>query len=137
LNAVLIDTSVIVALLDRSEQRHAECVQLCRQLECALITCEAAVAEACYLLRNLGNASKTVLENVDAGIFQVPYRLTGRSRAVIDLMRKYANIPMDFADACLVDMATEYRLSRILTLDNDFALYRWGRNRPFELMPGT
>jgi predicted nucleic acid-binding protein len=136
LNAILIDTSVIVALLDRSERRHAECVQLSRQLECALITCEAVVAEACYLLRNLSNASKTVLANVEAGIFQVPYRLTGRTRAVMDLMGKYANIPMDFADACLVDMATQYRMPRILTLDNDFAFYRWGRNRAFEVMPG-
>jgi hypothetical protein len=47
-------------------------------------------------------------------------------------MRKYASVPMDFADACLVDMATQYQTGRILTLDADFRLYRWGRNRPFE-----
>jgi predicted nucleic acid-binding protein len=135
LNAVLIDTGVIVALLDRSEQRHVECVRVCRQLESALITCEAVVAEACYLLRNLRNASRVVLANVEAGIFQVPYRLAGRGAAVMELMGKYANIPMDFADACLVDMATQYQIPRILTLDKDFAFYRWGRNRAFEVMP--
>jgi predicted nucleic acid-binding protein len=35
---------------------------------------------------------------------------------------------MDFADACLVDMAGKYRSGRILTLDGDFEIYRWGRN---------
>jgi predicted nucleic acid-binding protein len=41
---------------------------------------------------------------------------------------------MDFADACLVDMASELRCGRVLTLDADFRIYRWGRNRPFELL---
>jgi predicted nucleic acid-binding protein len=41
---------------------------------------------------------------------------------------------MDFADACLVDMADEYQTSRILTLDGDFNIYRWGKNRPFDLV---
>jgi predicted nucleic acid-binding protein len=43
---------------------------------------------------------------------------------------------MDFTDACLVDMATAYRTGRILALDRDFRVYRWGRNRPFDpLLP--
>jgi predicted nucleic acid-binding protein len=41
---------------------------------------------------------------------------------------------MDLADACLVDLATEMGTGRILTLDSDFKIYRWGRNRPFELL---
>ncbi len=41
---------------------------------------------------------------------------------------------MDFADACLVDMATDMRTGRILTLDHHFQIYRWGRNRPFDLL---
>jgi hypothetical protein len=55
-------------------------------------------------------------------------------RDVLKLMRKDADIPMDFADACLVDMASDYQTGRILTLDADFYTYRWGRNRPFELL---
>ena len=41
---------------------------------------------------------------------------------------------MNFADACLVDMAGQLASGRILTLDADFRFYRWGRNRPFELL---
>ena len=99
-----------------------------------LITCEAVIAESCYLLRDIEGAAPAVLENVDRGIFQIPYRLTGNAGGVLKLMRKYADAPMDFADACLVDMASDYRTGRILTLDSDFRIYRWGRNRPFELL---
>jgi predicted nucleic acid-binding protein len=123
-----------VALLDRSERHHRECVDTVSALEAALITCEAVIAESCYLLREIRGAAAAVLENVDRGIFQVPYRLTGNATGLIKLLRKYADVPMDFADACLVDMASDYQTGRILTLDADFRIYRWGRNRPFELL---
>jgi predicted nucleic acid-binding protein len=123
-----------VALLDRSEQHHRECVDTVSALGAPLITCEAVIAESCYLLRDIGGTAAAVLENVDRGIFQIPYRLAGNAGGVRKLMRKYADAPMDFADACLVDMASDYRTGRILTLDSDFRIYRWGRNRPFELL---
>jgi predicted nucleic acid-binding protein len=41
---------------------------------------------------------------------------------------------MDLADACLVDLATHLRTGRILTFDSDFRIYRWGRNRLFEIL---
>ena len=103
-------------------------------LEAPLVTCEAVIAESCYLLRAMEGAA--VLENVDRGIFQIPYRLAGNASGVLKLMRKYADAPMDFADACLVDMASDYQTGRILTLDADFRVYRWGKNRPFELLLG-
>jgi predicted nucleic acid-binding protein len=103
-------------------------------LEAPLITCEAVIAEACYLLREVRGAPAAVLENVDRGVFQVPYRLTGSASAILRLMRRYSRVPMDFADACLVDMAATYRTGRILTLDGDFRIYRWDRNRPFDLL---
>jgi predicted nucleic acid-binding protein len=134
LTPVLLDTGCIVALLDRSEQHHRQCVAAVAALGQPLITCEAVIAESCYLLRGIAGAGSAVLENVERGVFQIPYRLAGKANGVLGLMRKYADAPMDFADACLVDMASEYRTGRILTLDADFRTYRWGRTRPFELL---
>jgi uncharacterized protein len=123
-----------VALLDRSEQHHRECVDALSALEAPLITCEAVIAESCHLVRDIEGAAAAILENVDRGLFQIPYRLAGDASGVLKLLRKYADVPMDFADACLVDIASDYRTGRILTLDTDFRIYRWGRNRPFELL---
>jgi predicted nucleic acid-binding protein len=80
--------------------------------------------KACYLLRTARNAVEAVLENVEQGRFLVPYRAAGKSLGLKRLLRKYASVPMDFADACLVDMAQEYQTGRILTLDRDFYVYR-------------
>lgn len=131
---MLLDTGPIVAMLDRSERRHRECAELAVRLEAPLVTCEAVIAEACYLLRKVQGAAEAVLENVEQGIFLVPYHVTGRATKLARLMKKYADQPMDFADACLVDMAGELGVGQILTLDSDFQVYRWGRNRVFELL---
>jgi predicted nucleic acid-binding protein len=133
-NPVLLDTGPIVALLDRSEGRHAECAEIIATLEAPLVTCEAVIAEACYLLRGLKGAAAAVLDNVERGNFLILYRVTGRADRIAKLMKKYADAPMDFADACLVDMAGQLGAGRIWTLDGDFGIYRWGRNRPFELV---
>jgi len=131
---VLLDTGFIVALLDRSERHHQECAAISAEIEAPLLTCEAVVAEACYLMREIKNAADAVLKNVENGTFLVPYRMAGKTAALRRLLKKYADVPMDFADACLVDMADEYQTGRILTLDRDFHIYRWGKNHPFDLV---
>lgn len=131
---VLLDTGPIVALLDRSEQHHQACTEVVAELAAPLVTCEAVLAEACYLLRGIAGAARVVLENVESGIFLVHYRIAGNTAAIARLLRKYAKVPMDLADACLVDMASAYGTGKILTLDSDFRVYRWGRHRPFDLL---
>jgi len=49
-------------------------------------------------------------------------------------MRKYRDIPADFADACLIHLADQLGTGDILTLDSDFKHYRWRRNRSFHLL---
>ena len=136
---VLIDTGVIVALLDRSERRHADCVRAIGGLGAAMVTCEAVIAEACYLLRSVPGAPAAVLSNVEKGTFQVAFRLAEHAAGVATLLNRYADQPMDLADACLVELADLLGTPRILTLDGDFRTYRWRRRRAFELLvePGT
>jgi predicted nucleic acid-binding protein len=131
---VLVDTGCIVALLDRSEQYHQECAEALAAIEAPLLTCEPVIAESCYLLRDVAGAGAKLLENIDRGVLELPYRLAQRAASLTKLMAKYGNVPMDLADACLVDMAAEFQTARIMTLDGDFRIYRWGKNRPFELL---
>jgi uncharacterized protein len=131
---VLLDTGVIVALLDRSEKFHPASAAAVRDLESPMITCEAVLAESCYLLRNLPGASEAVLENVAAGIFQVPFQLSREAPAVKQILRKYRDRKIDLADACLICLADEFGAADILTLDTDFKIYRWGRNKSFSLL---
>ena len=131
MKTVLLDTGVIVALLDRSERFHPTCAEAVGALKLPLITCEAVIAESCYLLRNLRGASERILENVSAGIFQIPFHLPTSAREVQTRMRQYRDRGIDFADACPIALASELGTGDILTLDRDFLIYRWGRRNLF------
>lgn len=134
MKAVLIDTGVIVALLDRDQASHAAAAAAVAQIEAPLVTCEAVISESCYLLRHLTGAAETVTENVSAGLFQIPFQLAPQASAVKQILRKYRDQRIDFADACLICMADELGSGDILTLDGDFGIYRWGRNKPFRML---
>jgi len=128
---VLLDTGVIIALLDRSENHHSRCSRLLRDIHAPLITCEAVLAESCYLLRNLRGAAEAILDNVVAGIFQIPFYISKDTSNVKRQLRKYRDRKIDLADACLICLAEEFETGEILTLDGDFAIYRWRKNRTF------
>jgi uncharacterized protein len=134
---VLVDTGFIVALLDRSENFHKSCARTVREVEAPLVTCEAVITESCYLLRNLSGASEAVIENIAAGIFQVPFQLSRDIAGVKQVLRKYKDRKIDLADACLIRLADQFGTGEILTLDRDFAIYRWGRNKPFRVLPSA
>jgi uncharacterized protein len=131
---VLLDASVIVALFDRSERHHRECASAVEGVEGVLVTCEAVISESCYLLRRLSGAGEAVLENVERGVFQIPFQLSQSAAPVRSILRKYRDVPADFADACLIHLADQLNTGDILTLDGDFKAYRWRRNRPFHLV---
>lgn len=103
-------------------------------LERPLVTCEAVIAESCYLLRRLSGAAELVLDNVARGVFLIPFQLTRAATPVRNIMRKYSDQPADFADACLIQLADELNTGEILTLDRDFAMYRWRKTQSFELL---
>jgi predicted nucleic acid-binding protein len=131
LKPILLDTGVIVALLDRSERRHGDCANAIDAVSVPLVTCEPVIAEACYLTRGLHGAPEAILQNVAAGTFQIPIQLSQCAVAIQRILRKYRDQEVDLADACLIHLASELRSGEILTLDRDFAVYRWGANRPF------
>lgn len=134
MKATLLDTGVIVALLDRDERHHARCRAALADLGGPLVTCEAVIAEACHLLRRIPGAARSVIDNVAAGVFHTGYRLADRAPKVQRLMEKYHDLPMALADACLVDLADLLGTGRILTLDQDFQVYRWRGRRRFDLL---
>jgi len=131
---ILLDTGVVVALLDRSEGHHVQCASVVAKLERPLVTCEAVIAESCYLLRRLSGAPELVLENVARAVFLIPFQLSRVATPVRNIMRKYSDLPADFADACLIHLADELNTGEILTLDRDFARYRWRKTRRFDLL---
>lgn len=130
----LVDAGPLVALLDADEPHHAKCAAAIVDSNDVLVTCETVIAEACFILRRLPKARRDLLLDVHDGLYIVEYQLAPRAEVVAGLIAKYASVPMSLADACLVDLAEIHNTGRVLTLDSDFGIYRWNRNRPFELL---
>ena len=89
-----------------------------------LLTCEAVITEAYFLLRRRTNNIHSIFKLRHRGFMTVPFHFDDEMAIIEKLIVKYANVPMSFADACLVRMLEQYPHSAILTLDSDFRIYR-------------
>ena len=131
---ILVDTGFLVSLYDRRERAHEVCVKLHEQLPNPLVTCEAVLTETFFLLHKLPEAQRDILASVDQDLLEVRFRLATCAASVLEIMSKYRDTPVSFADACLVEMADELDTGDILTLDSDFSHYRWRKNKRFNLL---
>ena len=133
---LLLDTGPIVAFLDRKDPLHAWVSPRFGNVLGRLVTTGAVVTEATFFLQNVRDGISRLfdlLANPRIEIrdgFQVP-----SLRAAAILMERYADTPMDFADATLVVLANELGTDQVLTLDErGFRTYRHGRTRAFRLV---
>ena len=124
MEAFLTDSSPLVALLNHNDEHHHWAREQFDHVPCPVLTCEGAIAEVCYLLQADGISSWSVIELMERKILAVEFDLSINQGRVLSLMKKYADTPMDFVDACLVVMTEERRNCKLLTLDSDFRIYR-------------
>jgi len=136
---ILADTGFFYALLDRDDAWHLRCREAAAALDEGLITTWPVLTEAVHLItRWIGVEPATVLidEVADGDIMVWDLPPASRSR-LPGLMRRYADLPMDLADASLVLLAESLGHGRILTTDQrDFRTYRWKARKPFESLLG-
>jgi uncharacterized protein len=133
---ILTDAGPLVALLHADDRHHAVCRDAFRQLDEPLATVLPAFTEAAYLLGFSWQAQDRLFELVARGVLSfLPLDEADMPR-VRELMARYRDLPMDFADAALVRVAERERLRRVFTLDHrDFRVYRPAGFDSFELVP--
>jgi predicted nucleic acid-binding protein len=133
---LLLDTGPFVALVDRSETAHDDCVAALEGWTAPIVTTEAVLTETLYLVGPQWKAQKAVLEFILRGAFQLVPSSQASLRRVAALMERYRNVPMDFADATLVALGEELGTERVFTLDGrGFSVYRLGRRKAFRMIP--
>lgn len=133
---LLLDTGAFVALVDRDEKRHDDCVAALEQWTGIVVTTEAVLTETLYLVGPDWRAQKNCLAFILRGAFQLFPSSAKSLQRVAVLMEKYRNVPMDFADATLVVLGEDLETDKIFTLDRrGFSTYRMNRNRAFQIVP--
>ena len=131
---VVVDTGPIIALLDADEAQHGWTVSRLEELQPPLLTCEAVLTEASYLVERAGARPSVVVDLVARGMLTVVRLLDDEAQAISRLMQRYASVPMSFADACLVRITELTANATVFTLDSDFRTYRQKGRRLIPLL---
>jgi uncharacterized protein len=125
----VLDTGPLVAFVDADEQHHGWAVEQFQRLRPKFITCEPVLTETFFLLSFSTVAVSGLTRLIRDGHIKVPFHLSDEWNGVTELMSRYREVPMSFADACLVRMAEVYEDASILTLDAHFRIYRKNRRQ--------
>ena len=131
---IIADTGPLVAYLDRSDRDHDWAKEAFSRITRPLLTCEAVIAEALFLLRRGGIDPDALLDLVRRGLLVPKFDLMKEISSIQQLMMTYRNIPMSLADACLVRMSEMFPESKVMTLDSDFMVYRKARRKVIPLL---
>ncbi len=133
---VLIDTGAILALLDTQDQWHTSCLHTFAHLRFPLLTSEAVLTETFHLIRRSRTEVNAVWGLIRSGTIMLASIDNQELSLINNLMNRYKDRPMDFADATLVHLAERESIQVIFTVDqNDFATYRIGGRRRFQVIP--
>jgi uncharacterized protein len=130
---VILDTGPLVAFISPRDQLHDWAVAEWATISTPLLTCEAVITEACFLLRNTYQGENEVMNLIENKIIHMPFDLEDEVSAVRQLLIRYQSVPMSLADACLVRMIELYPDRLLLTMDSDFMIYRRNQNQPIAL----
>lgn len=132
---IIADTGFFVALANRTDDDHDAAVAALESLDEGLVTTWPVVTETTHLLATrLGTpALLAFVDSARAGAFSLFDLTVAHWPRIEQLMKQYARLPMDLADASLVVLAEARDDGRILSTDRrDFRAYRWKTRKPFK-----
>jgi len=124
---VIVDAAFLVSVLNHREANHRWAATESRRLPLPWKTCDAALSEAFHILtaHNAQRLASLLRRRALVCAFHSGQEIDN----VVHLMVKYADVPMSFADACLVRMTELLTDAVVLTLDEHFRIYRRHGNK--------
>jgi predicted nucleic acid-binding protein len=132
---ILLDTGPLVALLSENDANHERARKLFAECRPPLRCCKAVLAEACFLMGKVHAAGAAeVIALGRRGVYNVAISAQEHWRNIEALLTKYSDQRISLADACLIHCAEIHHEARILTFDSDFNVYKWARNRKFDVL---
>ncbi len=131
---MLTDTSFIVATISENDKDHGRCMKCASTLHEPLTTTLPCITEAMHLLHT-PRAQESLMRQVKIGVVQILALTETDLLRAFELMRKYSDSPMDFADASLVVAVESLKVKTILTLDSHFYAYQIDGKFHFAALP--
>jgi uncharacterized protein len=133
----IVDTGPLVAILNPDDEYHARCVTVLPALRLPFVTTASVVTEAMHFLyrRRGWIGQQTLWRMIEVDKLRVSAVEGYALDRIEQLMDRYQDSPMDFADASLVTLAEEMNLRQVFTLDSHFRAYRMSNRRVLDIVP--
>ena len=132
MNKIIVDSGPLIALFDSSDKYHKRAVDFIKRNKRPLISTTPVITEVVYLLDFHVNAQLDFLEWVYRGGVEIADLKKIDISRIKDLMKKYQNIPMDFADGSVISICERFDTNLVATVDSDFEIYRFKDKRKFD-----
>lgn len=135
---IVVDTGPLVAALNAADVEHESCTALLRSQPGALIVPTPVLTEVCWVLASAGGpgSEAAFLDSVAAGELDLIAPTLPDVQRMAQLVREYADIPLNAVDACVVAVAERLGISQLATLDRaKFTLVRPAHRPAFTLLP--
>jgi len=134
--SVLLDTGAILAILNQRDPWHELCFDTFHQLRLPLLTSEAVLTELFHLVGRFHSDTESAWDFIRSGALTLATISDRELPRLHELMSRYSDHPMDFADATLVCLAERESISTVFTVDHsDFSTYRIASRRRFRILP--
>ena len=125
----IVDAGPLYALINRREHHHRWATEQANLLTPPFYTCGAVLSEAHFLLRRVPRGHHHLNTLVRRGLVDLSFAAGDHMDRISNLMDNHADVPMSFADACLVCMVESNPQAQVFTTNSDFQIYRAHRDQ--------
>ena len=128
----IIDTGVIIAFFDESDKYCNAVRSFFKTYKGELYSTESIVTEVSYYFENHKKAQLYIIDWIGKGAVKIVNVENSDYPQIHSMMTKYQDTPMDYADASLMMIGEKLKITEILTIDNDFSIYKFKNGKQFK-----
>lgn len=120
----LIDAGPLIALFNKKDKYHEKIKEFIKTYRGSLITTWPVITEVSHMLDFNIQTQIDFLTWVQLGAVRIEDINNIDILRIIELSKKYSDVPMDLADASLVVLSENLNIKEIITIDSDYYIYR-------------
>lgn len=120
----LIDAGPIIALFNKNDKYHQKIKEFIKTYKGKLTTTWPVITEVSHMLDFNIQTQIDFLTWIKLGAIEVEDIDIQDLNRIIELSKKYSNVPMDLTDASLVVLSEKLNIKKIITIDSDYYIYR-------------
>ena len=124
MKSTLIDAGPIIALFNKNDKYHDKIKEFLKNYKGILLSTWPVVTEVSHMLDFNVQTQIDFLTWINLGGVVIENIGNEDISRIIELSRKYSDVPMDLADASLVVLSEKKNIKEIITIDSDYYIYR-------------